>query len=85
MYVRIGVAVAVALTLSLAATPAVKWFAHKVGAIDDPKDTRRVHISPIPRLGGLAIFIGFLISAVLFADITEQVASSTTSSRSAHT
>jgi len=73
MYVKIGVAVAVALILSLAATPAVKLFANRIGAIDVPKDERRVHKSPVPRLGGLAIFIGFLLSVVLFADITVQI------------
>jgi len=73
MFVRIGAAVAVALTLSLAATPGVKWFAYRVGAIDVPKDSRRVHKSPVPRLGGLAIFIAFLLSVVLFADITKEI------------
>ena len=73
MFVKIGVAVGVAFILSLAATPGVKWFAHRIGAIDVPKDTRRVHKSPIPRLGGMAIFIAFLLSVVLFADITRQV------------
>jgi len=63
----------VALVLSLAATPAVKWFACRVGAIDIPKDARRVHKLPIPRLGGLAIFIGFILSVVFLADITEQI------------
>ena len=62
-------ALAVALVLCLAATPLVKWFAEKVGAIDVPKDNRRMHSTPIPRLGGLAIFIGFVISVVIFADI----------------
>ena len=70
--VRIGIAVGVAFVLSLATTPGVKWFANRVGAIDVPKDARRVHKSPIPRLGGLAIFIAFLLSAVLFADINRQ-------------
>ena len=69
---RIGVAAAVALAISLAATPAVKWFARRVGAMDVPKDARRVHTHPIPRLGGLAIFVGFLLSVIFFADITIQ-------------
>jgi len=73
VYLEIVLAVAVALALSLAATPAVKWFANRVGAIDVPKDSRRVHKLPIPRLGGLAIFIGFLISVLLFVDITNQI------------
>ena len=73
LYLQIGLAVAVALVVSLAATPGVKWFAHRVGAIDIPNDERRVHNKPIPRLGGLAIFIGFVLSVVIFADITRQI------------
>ena len=72
-YVRIAVSAAVALILSLAATPVVKSFANRIGAIDVPKDSRRVHTTPIPRLGGLAIFIGFLLSVILFVDITTQI------------
>ena len=73
LYVRIIAAVVAALILSVAATPAVKRLAHRVGAIDIPTDTRRIHRQPIPRLGGLAIFAGFLLSLILFADITTQV------------
>ena len=73
IYVKIGVAVAVALAVSLASTPAVKRLANRIGAIDVPKDSRRVHKSPIPRLGGLAIFLGFVLSVVIFADITRQI------------
>jgi len=73
LFVRIGVAIGVALVLSLATTPVVKWFAKRVGAIDVPNDSRRVHKRPIPRLGGLAIFIAFLLSVLLFADITKPV------------
>ncbi|MCL2126295.1 MAG: undecaprenyl/decaprenyl-phosphate alpha-N-acetylglucosaminyl 1-phosphate transferase [Oscillospiraceae bacterium] len=73
LYIRIGLAVAIALIVSFVATPGVKWFAKRIGAMDVPKDSRRVHKSPIPRLGGLAIFIGFVLSVVLFADITRQI------------
>ena len=58
-YFVIGAVVAafiVAGVLSYLFTPPVKKFAHKVGAIDVPKDNRRMHKEPIPRLGGLAIF-----------------------------
>lgn len=67
--VRVIAALAVALLISLIATPPVKRFAQRVGAIDVPQDGRRVHNVPIPRLGGLAIFIGFVISVVIFAEI----------------
>ena len=49
-----------AFGVSLASTPFVKMRAYKIGAVDVPKDDRRVHDHPIPRLGGLAIFYGFL-------------------------
>ena len=52
--------------LSYALTPFVKRFAYKIGAIDVPKDSRRMHKRPIPRLGGLAIFIGFLGAMLVF-------------------
>ena len=60
-------ALAVSLLVSFALTPAVKRLAVVIGAVDVPKDKRRMHDHPIPRLGGLAIFIGFVISALLFA------------------
>ncbi len=56
-----------AAVVSLAATPPVKKFAVKVGAIDVPKDTRRMHTKPVPRMGGLAIFLGFLVSELMFS------------------
>lgn len=57
---------AVAFVVSLMVTPVSIWLAPKVGAMDIPKDDRRMHDKPIPRFGGLAIFAGFLISFVIF-------------------
>ena len=54
-------------------TPPVKRFAENVGAIDVPKDERRVHNHPIPRMGGLAIFVGFVLSVLIFVDMSMQV------------
>ena len=62
-------AMLVAAAVSFASTPMVKALACKVGAIDVPKDERRMHHKPIPRLGGLAIFAGFMASILLFVDI----------------
>lgn len=58
-------AMLLAAVVSLAATPLVKMLAGKVGAIDVPKDNRRMHDHPIPRLGGLAIFLGFVFAVLL--------------------
>ncbi len=64
-----ALALLTALVVSFLMTPVVKSFAYKVGAIDVPKDERRMHHKPIPRLGGLAIFAGFMASILLFVDI----------------
>ena len=64
-----------ALVVSFLTTPLVKSFAYKVGAIDVPKDARRMHKKPIPRLGGLAIFFGFMVSILLFVRITPEMKS----------
>lgn len=69
LFVYVALALVVALVISFLMTPIVKTFAYKVGAIDVPKDARRMHHEPIPRLGGLAIFIGFMVSILLFANI----------------
>ena len=45
------------------ATPVVKNIAARVKAVDIPND-RKVHILPVPRLGGLAIYFGFLAAMV---------------------
>lgn len=68
-----AVALVVALIVAFITTPVVKMLAHKMGAVDVPKDSRRMHNHPIPRMGGLAIFFGFLLSVILFVPITDQL------------
>lgn len=68
----VGLALGVAFIVSFLASPVVKHFAYKVGAVDVPKDGRRMHKEPIPRLGGLAIFFGFMFSILLFLKINTQ-------------
>ncbi len=55
-----------AITVAFAITPAIKMLAIKIKAVDVPKDNRRMHKTPIPRMGGLAIFVGFLVASLLF-------------------
>lgn len=61
--------VLLAFLLSFMLTPVAKKIAYLVGAIDVPKDSRRVHTKPIPRMGGLAIYASFIICMFLFSDI----------------
>ena len=46
--------------------PFTSVIAHHIGAIDIPKDNRRVHNKPMPKLGGLGIFASFLFGYMLF-------------------
>jgi len=73
IYITIGLAFAVACAISAGMTPLTIKFAHKVGAIDVPKDNRRMHKIPTPRLGGLAISFGFLFSLLVFTPISNEL------------
>ncbi|MBO5734016.1 MAG: undecaprenyl/decaprenyl-phosphate alpha-N-acetylglucosaminyl 1-phosphate transferase [Clostridia bacterium] len=58
----------VALIISYATTPLTIRMAFKINALDVPKDSRRMHKKPTPRIGGVAIVYGFLISALCFSN-----------------
>ncbi len=64
-----------AFIVALSATPIAKKIAVKVGAVDIPKDERRVHKKPIARMGGLAIVSGFFVS-ILFNIINDALTKS---------
>ncbi len=57
----------VALIISYVSTPLAIRLAFKVNALDIPKDSRRMHKKPTPRIGGVAIIYGFLISVFCFS------------------
>ena len=54
-----------AFVLSLALTPAVRELARKCGMVDKPSG-RRINKTPVPRGGGLAVFLAFIATAGLF-------------------
>lgn len=62
-----------AAVVALISTPVIRALAFHVGAVDIPKDNRRMHNHPIPRMGGLAIFLGFLLSVLIFLPLSEQL------------
>ena len=64
------VAVICSALLAYALTPPIRVLAYKIGAIDVPTDGRRMHTRPTPRLGGLAIFFGFVVTSLLFCEVT---------------
>ena len=71
--VKVLLSLIVAAALAFAVTPLVKRLAQRVGAMDVPKDERRMHKIPIPRMGGLAIFFAFLIAVLCFAGIDREL------------
>lgn len=60
MYTQILLAFLAALVTVLVVTPFVIKFAIKIGAVDKP-NARKVHSKVMPRIGGLAIFIGVVV------------------------
>lgn len=62
-----------AFAVAFALTPFIKRLAYKIGAVDVPRDSRRMHKTPKARLGGLAIFLGFLVSVCMFTDLPRPV------------
>ena len=65
-YFNLLLAFLVAALLAFVLTPPVKTLAGRIGAVDVPKDARRMHRMPIPRLGGLAIFLAFFVDHAAF-------------------
>ena len=51
------------------AIPFVKKIAEHVGALDMPNE-RKVHSKPMPRMGGLGIYAGFLLGYMIFGEHT---------------
>lgn len=54
----------VACGLSAALTPAARRLALSLGALDEPDD-RKIHTTPVPRLGGLAVVPALIVGAGL--------------------
>jgi UDP-GlcNAc:undecaprenyl-phosphate/decaprenyl-phosphate GlcNAc-1-phosphate transferase len=66
MMYRIGIeTLLVAGAVSWILTPAVIRLARAIGAVDQP-GPRKIHSRPVPRMGGLAVFLGFF-AGVAFA------------------
>lgn len=61
-----------AMLISFVLTPYIKKLAFAIGAIDKP-DNRKVHKKIMPRLGGLAIYIGFMVAAVASIELTKEI------------
>ena len=65
-------AFAAAFGVSLFVTPHSRWISIRLGAIDEPKH-RGMHNKPIPRLGGIAIVAGFVVTLLLMIPFVEEL------------
>jgi UDP-GlcNAc:undecaprenyl-phosphate GlcNAc-1-phosphate transferase len=64
MWGNIAIAFLIAFIISMMLTPYTIKIAEKIGAVDVPKDKRRMHTREMPKFGGPAVIIGFLISVI---------------------
>ncbi len=62
----IAITFAIACVVALVVTPAVRSIGHRYGWLDQPDD-RKVHDVPIPRLGGVAMAVGFAVAIAVAA------------------
>jgi UDP-GlcNAc:undecaprenyl-phosphate GlcNAc-1-phosphate transferase len=62
-----------AFLLALVFTPVAIKIAPKIGAVDIPKDNRRMHTKTMPRFGGMAIYIGTIASMLIFLPFNTQL------------
>ncbi len=69
MWGDIAIAFLLAFITSFVITPYTIKFANKIGAVDNPKDDRRINAEPVPRLGGIAVVTGFLLAVIYIAII----------------
>ena len=54
-----------ALVMAIGGTPVVRRLALRLGVIDRPS-ARKIHVNPIPLLGGVAIYGAFIAALLLF-------------------
>lgn len=69
MWGNIAISFLLAFIVSFMATPYSIKLAEKIGAIDIPKDDRRMRKKSIPKLGGVAVIAGFLISLIYLISV----------------
>ena len=65
--IRILLMIVTTFLFVISIIPFIKKIAIHIGALDIP-NKRKVHSKPMPRLGGLAMFLGFLFGYMLFGE-----------------
>lgn len=70
---RIIEALLISVAVAFVTAPLSIRIAKKLGVIDRPKDARRVHKKPIPRFGGMSIFLGSMLAMLIPAGMNEKI------------
>ncbi|MDT8394982.1 MAG: MraY family glycosyltransferase [bacterium] len=73
VYVALPLTFSVALGLSLVLTPWVAKTARSIGMVDKPDGALKTHEQPVAYLGGLAVFVAFLVGFSPFYELDRQV------------
>ena len=60
----------IALAISWWLTPEIRSRALSLGLVDKPGEERRIHTKPVPRLGGVAIYISLMITLAILVAAT---------------
>jgi len=64
MWGNIAIAFILAFVVTFVTTPYTIKIARKVGAVSEEKDGRRAHRKSMPKFGGPAVILGFLVSTI---------------------
>lgn len=76
MAINILITFVLAVLTAAILTPITIKIAYKVGAVDIPKDARRMHSKTMPRMGGLAFILAFFV-AIIYMLLTGGIADTT--------
>lgn len=63
----------ISVAVAFVTSPLSIRIANRFGIIDRPKDGRRVHKTPTPRFGGMAIFLGSMLAMLIPAGMNENI------------
>ena len=70
--VKIILMVVVTFSFVAIIMPFIKNLAVQIGAVDIPR-TRHIHTKPMPKMGGVGIFLGFLLGYMIFGETSVQM------------
>lgn len=71
---KLIIAAVIGIAVSAITTPISIKVANRFGIIDRPRDDRRIHDRPIPRFGGMGIFLGTMAALTISVGMSDKIA-----------